>query len=83
MSDCQTQYENTCKGEFAAVHGKLDRMDEAIRGNGELGIKTRLDRLERSDAIRNRLLWLITASAVTGAISLAGSVILQAMKGTL
>jgi len=81
MNDCQTQYENTCKGEFAAIHGKLDRMDEAIRGNGDPGIKTRLDRLERTELVRSKLLWLITASAVTVAISVAGSVVLQIVKG--
>jgi hypothetical protein len=31
------QYETVCKGEFASVHTKLDRMDEAIRGNGKPG----------------------------------------------
>ena len=26
------QYETVCKGEFASVHVKLDKLDEAIRG---------------------------------------------------
>jgi len=32
MNGCEAQYENICKGEFAAIHAKLDRLDEAIRG---------------------------------------------------
>ena len=39
------QYETICKGEFASIHGKLDKLDEAIRGNGKPGIQRRLDRL--------------------------------------
>ena len=59
------QYERMCKGEFASIQTKLDRMDEAIRGNGKPGIQTRLDRLERTDRTRCRLIWLIAASVVT------------------
>ena len=32
------QYKTVCKAEFQAMHGKLDKMDEAIRGNGKPGI---------------------------------------------
>jgi hypothetical protein len=71
------QYEKICKDEFGSMHTKLDRLDEAIRGNGKVGITTRLDRLERDAAVRSRLLWLITASAITSAASLAVAVILQ------
>ena len=41
------QYEKICKDEFGSVHTKLDKLDEAIRGNGKVGITTRLDRLEQ------------------------------------
>ncbi len=64
------QYERVCKGEFASIHGKLDKLDEAIRGNGKPGIQLRLDRLESAEAIRSRLLWIIAASTVT--LALAG-----------
>ena len=74
------QYEKICKDEFVLVHTKLDKLDEAIRGNGKVGITTRLDRLERSEAVRSKLLWIITASAVTGAGSLVAAVILQIMR---
>lgn len=62
------QYEQVCKGEFQSVHTKLDRMDEAIRGNGKPGIQLRLDRLETAQASRSRLLWLVVGAAVTLAI---------------
>ena len=75
-----TQYEKICKDEFASVHTKLDKLDEAIRGNGKVGITTRLDRLERDAAVRSRLLWLITASSVTAAASLVVAVIIEIVR---
>ena len=33
-----TRYERVCKDEFAGLHAKLDRLDEAIRGNGQPGL---------------------------------------------
>jgi len=57
-----------CKGEFAELHAKLDRLDEAIRGNGKPGIQLRLDRLESAEAVRSRLLWIIAGSTVTLAL---------------
>jgi hypothetical protein len=74
------QYEKVCKDEFGSMHTKLDKMDEAIRGNGKPGIQTRLDRLEQDAAVRSKLLWLITASAITGAVSLVVTVILQFVR---
>ena len=62
------QYEQVCKGEFASIHVKLDKLDEAIRGNGKPGIQLRLSRLESAEATRSRLLWLIAASTVTLAL---------------
>jgi len=63
------QYERICRGELAAIHAKLDRLDEAIRGNSKPGIQLRLDRLESAEATRSRLLWIIAGSAVTLAVS--------------
>jgi hypothetical protein len=68
MCPTSEQYENVCKGEFAELHVKLDKMDEAIRGNGKPGIQLRLDRLESSQAARSRLVWLIAGAAVTLAV---------------
>ena len=72
------QYENVCKGEFAELHRKLDRLDEAVRGNGRPGIQLRLDRLEAVDRSRSKLLWIIVGAAVT----LAGSSVWQKVFGT-
>ena len=69
MSDCDNQYERVCKGEFAAMHTKLDRLDESIRGNGKPGIQLRLDRLEAAEATRSRLLWIIAGSVVSLAVA--------------
>ena len=46
MEACRSQYQSVCKDEFASIHAKLDRLDEALRGNGAPGIQRRLDRLE-------------------------------------
>lgn len=59
------QYGKICKDEFTSIHGKLDKLDVAIRGNGKIGIQLRLDRLESAEAVRSRLLWIIAASTVT------------------
>ena len=65
MSECGGQYERVCKDEFASIHAKLDRLDEAIRGNGRPGITVRLDRLEQDAKRQARLIWLIVGSAIT------------------
>ena len=67
MSDSE-RYELVCKGEFAAIHGKLDTLDHAIRGNGKPGIQLRLDRLEHAERTRSRLLWLLIGAAATLAV---------------
>ncbi len=69
MSDGCEHYEQVCKVEFAAMHTKLDRLDEAIRGNGKTGIQVRLDRLEAARRFRSRLIWIIVGAAVTLAVT--------------
>ena len=61
------QYKTVCKGEFQAIHGKLDKLDEAIRGNGRPGIQTRLDRLERFQ----HFIWFICGAAISAGIAAA------------
>ena len=65
MNDGCEHYEQVCRDEFAAIHGKLDRLDDAIRGNGKTGILVRLDRLEAARRLRSRLIWIIVGAAVT------------------
>ena len=69
MSCENQQYEKVCQGEFASIHTKLDRLDEAIRGNGKPGIQLRLDRLESAEAVRSKLLWIIAGSVVSLAVA--------------
>ena len=69
MCSDSEQYDRVCKGEFAEIHTKLDRMDEALRGNGRPGIQLRLDRLEAAERGRSRLIWIIASAAVTLAVT--------------
>jgi len=68
MSGCSEQFEQFCKPQFDSIHTKLDKLDEAIRGNGKPGILVRLDRLESAEMTRSRLLWIIAGSTVTLAV---------------
>jgi hypothetical protein len=61
------QYKTVCKSEFQAIHGKLDKLDEAIRGNGKPGIQTRLDRLERFQ----HFIWFVCGAAISAGIAAA------------
>ena len=67
MSEC-SQFEQ-CQNQFESIHNKLDRLDEAIRGNGKPGIQLRLDRLEQDAKRQARLIWLIAGSAITACAS--------------
>jgi hypothetical protein len=73
MTPCDEQYEMICKEEFAEIKSKLDKLDEAIRGNGRPGITVRLDRLEQDAKRQGKLIWLILGAGVTAmASSLVG-----------
>ncbi len=61
------QYKTVCKSEFQSMHGKLDKLDEAIRGNGKPGIQTRLDRLERFQHV----IWFLCGAGITAGIAAA------------
>ena len=63
MSEC-SQFEQ-CQNQFESIHCKLDRLDEAIRGNGAPGINRRLDRLENIEASRAQMRWLLIGAAFT------------------
>ncbi len=54
---------------FEVIHEKLDRLDEAIRGNGKPGILIRLDRLEQDAKRQARLIWLLLGALFTGLAS--------------
>jgi len=61
--------EPTLERHLEVIHKKLDRMDEAIRGNGKPGILIRLDRLEQDAKRQSKLIWLIVGATVVAAIS--------------
>ncbi len=61
--------EPTLERHFEVIHDKLDRLDEAIRGNGRPGIMIRLDRLEQGAKRQAKLVWLIVGATVVAAIS--------------
>ncbi len=80
MCGSQHQYESVCRDEFGKINSKLDRLDYSIRGNGRIGIVTRIDRLERAEKIRTKLMWLIAGSCLTAAMSLLLAVIVEIIK---
>jgi len=65
MNGCEDQFDTICKDEFSQLHAKLDRLDEAIRGNGRPGILIRLDRLEQDAKRQAKLVWLLLGAAAT------------------
>ena len=67
MSEC-SQFEQ-CQNQFEGIHRKLDRLDEAIRGNGKPGILIRLDRLEQDAKRQAKLIWLILGAVITALAS--------------
>ena len=67
MSEC-SQFEQ-CQNQFESIHRKLDRLDEAVRGNGRPGIQLRLDRLEQDAKRQSKLTWLIIGAGVTALAS--------------
>lgn len=71
MTCNKEQYESVCKDEFCQLHEKLDRMDEAIRGNGKPGIQVRLDRLEQYRLLRTTVTWFIIGCTISLASSIA------------
>ena len=71
MNDCEKQQD--CDKKFDLIFQKLDRIDEAIRGNGKLGIGTRVDRLEQSESTRRRLTWIIVGAVIVQLIVVIGS----------
>jgi len=70
MSDGEhSEHDEHGHGPLAEIHRKLDRLDEAIRGNGKPGILIRLDRLEQAAQRHAKLIWLIVGALVTAAAS--------------
>lgn len=69
-----------CSAEIAKLSDKIDRIDEAIRGNGHPGLKQRIDRLEQIETDRSKVKWMIVTAMFSGIGSLAILVIQLAFK---
>ncbi len=66
MTECSHE---PCQKHLEAIHTKLDRLDEAVRGNGKPGIQVRLDRLEQDARRQGKLIWLVVGAIVTALAS--------------
>jgi hypothetical protein len=73
MNQC-VQNDNDSCSQFDELHNKLDRLDHAIRGNGEPGINIRLDRLEQNAIRHARWMWLIAGAGVTSLVNILFSI---------
>lgn len=69
MTDEFQTFRGTVERQFESIQRKLDRLDEAIRGNGKPGILIRLDRLEQDAKRQSKLIWLIVGAVVTAMAS--------------
>ena len=63
---CKYTEETECPRKFDLLFEKIDRLDEAIRGNGKPGILMRLDRLEQAEIKRAKLVWLLVGALLAG-----------------
>ena len=61
---------HTIERDLASLHKKIDKLDEAVRGNGHPGINTRLDRLEHSERRRTKIIWILIAAAIASQIEI-------------
>ena len=65
---CVTNITEKCNKRFDHIDEALSKLDTALRGNGEPGVKQRIDRLERSGAITHRALWVVYGAIITATI---------------
>ncbi len=65
-----------CERHLSAIHEKIDRLDEAIRGNGKPGLLLRVDRLEQAGRRTSTLVWMVVGALVT---SVAGILVAWAL----
>jgi len=63
--------QDECRAKFELVFRKLDRIDEALRGNGTSGVLLRLDRLERPQRARAKLGWMVLGALIAAVVGAA------------
>lgn len=57
---------------------KLDQVLHALHGNGEPGMKVRVDRLEQAEKRRAKVIW----AAITSAVGLATAALWKSFTGS-
>ncbi len=65
---------------FDTVFKKIDDVDKMIRGNGKLGVNTRLDRLEQESKRRSRFRWLLATALVMAIVGSVTTTLIAALK---
>jgi len=70
------RYEDTCKDAFRQLFSTLERIDEALRGNGKPGLTLRVDRLEQRANTLSQFKWLAIGATASGVVSLVVGMIL-------
>lgn len=54
---------------LCSIHKKINKLDEAIRGNGEPGLKEEIRRLKQWRQSRRRLVWGVAIPALLAFIA--------------
>jgi hypothetical protein len=71
----EDQWNDVCRSAFEKIERKIDRIDEAVRGNGKPGLNQRVADLEAMERRRSRLMWIVIAAVVVSSVNLAVSLI--------
>jgi hypothetical protein len=69
------QYEQVCKGAFEHIAKKLDRIDTWLRGNGDPGLMTRMDRIEQVHRKSVKAFWTLFGAGTATVIGLVGTLV--------
>lgn len=65
--ECEAYFEEG-KSRMKSIDDKVNRILHWIDGNGQPGVKVRLDRLERAQRTTNRLVWYAVAATVSAVV---------------
>ena len=53
------RYNLICRERFDRIEKKLDAIDKLLRGNGSIGLVTRIDRIEEAERRRRKWTWAL------------------------
>jgi hypothetical protein len=71
MTPRNEQHDESLRRELDAIHETLKHLDEAIRGNGRMGLAMRIDRLEQIYVNNKRIYWLLIGIIANSALQWA------------